>query len=111
MRSSIQLPTSDPNPLYAPCWHLLGEHGSHIVGKALHPVGADRLRQGVAVVTHPELDVRPVIVDHFHLHAQHRPVAQPRQRDLITPVGAVMVAVGDVVLTVLHELHRSAGHL
>ena len=60
-------------------------------------------------MAHAELDVGAVVVDDVDLDAAHRAVAHHGELDLIDAVGAVMVAVGDVVDAVLQVDDLLAG--
>ena len=87
------------------------QHGLDSVLDAPDSVGTGDLGERVAVVADAELDVGAVVVDRLDPQALHRPVAHHCQLDLVDPIGAVVVAVGDVVDPVLDEFDRSPREL
>ena len=88
---------------------LVGQRRPHPVPHAGDRVRAGDLGQGVAVMAHAELHVGAVVVDHVDLDAAHGAVPHHRQLDFVDAVGAVVVAVGDVVGPVLQVGHFPAG--
>ena len=88
---------------------LVGEHGGDVDLDAADLVGADDLRERVAVMADAELEIGAVVVDHLAAQAGHPAVRVERQLGVVDPVGAVVVGGGDVVDPVLDVFDRPAG--
>ena len=87
---------------------FVGEHRFKFDLDRVDGIGADALREGIAMLADAELKIGAVIVDDVGPEAEERAIVFYRQLGVIDPVGAVRVAAGGVVDTVFHEFDRPA---
>ena len=111
MRSITKLCTSEPNPRYAPCWHLFVKTPRARYSIASIRYGPTTWAIALPCVPNAELDVGAVVVDHVQPKPGEDTVRVDRELDVVGALRAVVVAAGEIVEAVLHVLDRAAHDL